>query len=140
MKYILIEHGEGNDPKQLRVFDTLADRARATREAILGPPDAQNKDLPCDDLLELATDGIVHYEGDPSLEWIDAEVTQQDAPLPTIMGRQITRAEVIEGLRENLAAAMKFERLSDSTFRRWPDMDAIIEHIEKHGLPPLQPL
>jgi hypothetical protein len=75
MKYILLEHADGNDPKQLRIFDTPDARARATREAILGPPDADNTNLPCPELLTLATDGIVRFEGDPGLQWIDAEVS-----------------------------------------------------------------
>lgn len=85
IKYILIEHADGNDPKQLRIFDNVADRATATREAILGPPDAHNKDMQCPDLLILADEGRVDFEGDPSLEWIDAEVdiiTSPVAPPP----------------------------------------------------------
>lgn len=74
MRYILIEHGEGSDPKRLRIFNTVDARARATREAILGPPSEENKDLPCPELLTLATDGIVDFECDPSIEWIDAEM------------------------------------------------------------------
>jgi hypothetical protein len=73
MKYILIEHSDGNDPKRLQIFDTVDARARATREAILGPPDDANEG-PCPELLKLSVDGIVHFEGDPSIEWIDAEV------------------------------------------------------------------
>ncbi len=73
MKYILLEHADGNDPKQLRIFDTVDARARATREAILGT--IADTDEPCPELLELATEGIVHFEGDPSIEWIDAEVS-----------------------------------------------------------------
>ena len=75
MKYILLQHADGDDPKQLRIFDTVDARARATREALIGPPDDDNKDVQCPELLTLATDGIVHFEGDPSLEWIDAEVS-----------------------------------------------------------------
>lgn len=74
MKYILIEHGDGN-PKQLTIFNTVEDRAKATREAILGPSDEDNKNIQCPELLKLATDGVVTFEGDPPLEWIDAEVT-----------------------------------------------------------------
>lgn len=77
MKYILLQHADGNDPKQLRIFDTVDARARATREALIGPHDDDNKDVQCPELLTLATDGIVHFEGDPSLEWIDAEVSYQ---------------------------------------------------------------
>lgn len=77
MKYILIEHTDGNDPIQLRIFDNVADRAKATREAILGPPDDDNKETDCPDLLTLAADGRVDFEGDPSLQWIDAEVTHE---------------------------------------------------------------
>ncbi len=75
MKYVLLEHADGNDPKQLRLFDTVDARARATREAILGAPSADNKDTPCPELLELAANGIVDFEGEPSLEWFCADVS-----------------------------------------------------------------
>lgn len=93
MKYILLQHADGNDPKQLRIFDTVDARARATREALIGPADDDNKDEPCPELLTLATDGIVHFEGDPSLEWIDAEVsicrgTRRGGPLEGMASRR----------------------------------------------------
>lgn len=78
MKYLLVEHGEANDPTIVRIFDTPHARAKATREAILGPPDEANKDLPCPDLLTLAECGRVEFEGDPPLQWIDAEVIDED--------------------------------------------------------------
>lgn len=77
MKYLLIEHGEALDPHRVRIFEHVDARARATREAILGPPNEQNQDTPCPELLTLSTEGRVDFEGDPSLEWIDAEVVDE---------------------------------------------------------------
>lgn len=47
-----------------------------------------------------------------------------------------SRKAVIEGLREIYRLAVKYERDCDPTFRRWPDMETILDHIEQHGLPP----
>lgn len=70
MKYVLIEDGDGEAPL-MRVFETAGERAIATRAAILGPPDDDNKDMECPDLLELATEGTVSFEGDPAIHWKD---------------------------------------------------------------------
>lgn len=70
MKYILIENSDGNDPKKVSIFLSSASRAKYTRELIL----ADDYESPCPELIRLENDGIVTFEGDPSLEWIDAEV------------------------------------------------------------------
>ncbi len=80
MKYILLEHADGNDPKVLRIFDTPEERIKATREAIVG--EANNDPVP--ELNTLAQCGIVHFEGDPPLEWIDA-IVPDATPAPVAM-------------------------------------------------------
>jgi len=47
-----------------------------------------------------------------------------------------TRQDVIDGIREIHQLAMAARRLEDPAFRRWPTMDAILDHVEKHGLGP----
>lgn len=47
----------------------------------------------------------------------------------------LTRFEAIEGLRELRNDAVAAEKLKDPSFVRWPDLDAILDHIEKHGFP-----
>jgi hypothetical protein len=74
LKYVLIEHAEAGGSPVIRVFDNLADRAKATREAILGPACDDNKDLQCPEIATLSIDGRVNFEGDPPLEWLDAYV------------------------------------------------------------------
>lgn len=74
MKYLLVEHGDAGEPKRIRIFETAGGRAHATREAILGPDNAGKY---CPELLELAASGCVHFEGDPTLEWIDAVVEHE---------------------------------------------------------------
>jgi hypothetical protein len=74
MLYILILNGEGNDPRQVKVFDSPDARARATRDAILDPDSIENQGVPCPDLLTLASEGVVHFESDPSIEWLDVEI------------------------------------------------------------------
>lgn len=73
-KYILIEHADGNDPWQLRIFDTAEERVQATVEATLGP-DGKREDMRAE-LATLTEYKRLHFEGDPSLEWIDADVPQ----------------------------------------------------------------
>jgi hypothetical protein len=48
----------------------------------------------------------------------------------------ISREEAIDGLRETLKLAENFERISTPNFVRWPDMCALIDHVEKFGFPP----
>lgn len=51
-------------------------------------------------------------------------------PAPT------TREEAMEGLRILLEEAEANERKKDPSFVRWPDMHALIDHIDAHGFPP----
>ena len=74
MKYILIEHADGNDPYQVQIFNTPQERERATVEAIMGP-DGKREDV-TGDMETLMEDKILHFEGDPSLEWIEADVPE----------------------------------------------------------------
>ena len=53
-------------------------------------------------------------------------------------GKPISRTEIMDSLRELLSEAYKYERQLDPCFRRWPDLERVIEHIEKHGLPPAE--
>lgn len=61
---------------------------------------------------------------------------RESEPLPTIMGRTITRAEIIEGFTEVYADFVKLSQKEDPTFVRLPDYETILEFIEEHGLPP----
>jgi hypothetical protein len=54
---------------------------------------------------------------------------------PIIMGRPITREEIMEGLWDAYKGLCVLEKMRDSTFVRYPDMETILKHIEKHGLP-----
>lgn len=50
-------------------------------------------------------------------------------------GTIITHQEVIDGLRAAVRMATEFYRLTTPGFVRWPDMDALVDHLDKHGLP-----
>ncbi len=52
------------------------------------------------------------------------------------MGQQITREEIIEGLRESYKSMCEYEKFKDASFVRYPDMETILDYIEEHGLPP----
>lgn len=54
---------------------------------------------------------------------------------PEVMGRPITREQIIEGLRDAYKGMLENERRKDPTLRRYPDMELILDHIEKYGLP-----
>lgn len=59
-------------------------------------------------------------------------------PLPEIHDGKITRADVITSLSELRDMAYAYERSLDSSFRRLPDLETILEHIAIHGLEPRQ--
>ena len=69
MKFLLIEHGEGNTPATVTVCNSFVERLAATRAAILGP---DNEGELCPELLTLQEDGRVMFAGDPPMEWLDA--------------------------------------------------------------------
>ncbi len=55
---------------------------------------------------------------------------------PVVMGRPVTRAEIIEGVRDCYREMCALKRRVDPTFVRYPDMDMILDYVEEHGLPP----
>jgi hypothetical protein len=55
---------------------------------------------------------------------------------PVIMGEQMTREQIIEGLREMYNMLVQREKDWDGGFVGWPDLVTILDYIEEHGLPP----
>jgi hypothetical protein len=55
---------------------------------------------------------------------------------PVIMGRSVTRAEIIEGIRDCYREMCALKRRVEPDFVRYPDMDTVLDYIEEHGLPP----
>ncbi len=74
MKYLLIEHADGNDPKVVTIFHTQEARETATVNAIMGASTEEDRRVCAEDIAELKENRSVTFERDPSLEWIDAEV------------------------------------------------------------------
>jgi hypothetical protein len=60
-------------------------------------------------------------------------------PFPIVNGLPISRAQIIEGLREGYADFLAAERRRDPTLKGFPDYEAILDYIETHGLPPKYP-
>jgi hypothetical protein len=56
--------------------------------------------------------------------------------LPTVMGKQLSRHEVIEAIRECYEDLRHHMRKKDPTFVGYPDYETVLDHIEEHGLPP----
>lgn len=90
----------------------------------------KEKGFTFDDKITIAD--VIQLQND---SW-DAGASSVFPPLPVIMGKQITREDVIDGLRELLDGAIQNERVKDPTFRRWPDVETILEYIAEHGLEP----
>lgn len=67
--YLLIVHGENGDGAMVSVHATTEERDRATTKVIMGDENAE-----CPELVTLREDGIVTFEGDPSVEWITGTV------------------------------------------------------------------
>lgn len=74
---------------------------------------------------------------DVSAEWI-AELWNARAypSLPTVPLAPLTRQDVIDGLREAYRGMLAAEQKITPTLKGYPDMEAILKHIEAHGLPP----
>jgi hypothetical protein len=68
-------------------------------------------------------------------DWLEM-VAPQFPPLPEIMGKRITREEVIEGLRSCLSGLIQREREIDPTFLDYPDAKCVLDYIEENGLAP----
>lgn len=58
------------------------------------------------------------------------------AAFPVIMGEQVTREQIIEGLRETYNQLLMRERDWDPGMVGYPDYEALLDYIEEHGLPP----
>lgn len=76
MKYLLIEHSDGLDKPVVTVCLTSQRRDMLTIRAIYGDHAVESVSLEVDTIPEIETlrkEGIVHFEGDPSIEWLDAK-------------------------------------------------------------------
>lgn len=56
--------------------------------------------------------------------------------LPVIMGRTITRKEIVDLLREAYREMVLYHQQWDHELVSYPDMEIILAHIDEHGLPP----
>lgn len=50
--------------------------------------------------------------------------------------REMTRDEAIKSLRECRDMAVQFKRDQDPGFVRWPDLDDLLDYIDRNGFPP----
>lgn len=53
-----------------------------------------------------------------------------------IIINDLTRAQIITGIREIYKMAVQWEQIEDPSFKRWPDLEDAIDYIEEFGLPP----
>jgi len=52
----------------------------------------------------------------------------------------VTRQDVIDGLRELYRLALEAEQSKDPAMVGWPTMTAVLDHLEEHGLAPKEAL
>lgn len=55
---------------------------------------------------------------------------------PPFPMREMTRDEAIKSLRECRDMAVQFKRDQDPGFVRWPDLDDLLDYIDRNGFPP----
>ena len=56
--------------------------------------------------------------------------------LPIIMGKRITREEVMQALWNDYDNTVSLARREDPATIGFPDMVTVLKQIEEHGLPP----
>ena len=71
MKYLLIEHGEGNAPATITICNSHVERLQVTRDAVLGPNNAGQS---CPQIIALQEEGRATFLGDPPMDWIEGNV------------------------------------------------------------------
>ena len=72
LKYLLIAHPDGRGVASVTVCDTEAERDRATLAAIYGKAEDAGEAAP-HELAELRKEGWLRFEGDPPLQWVNAD-------------------------------------------------------------------
>lgn len=55
---------------------------------------------------------------------------------PKVMGRELTRVEGMEGLRDGYKSMVTVAKQDDPSTVGFPDMETLLDHIEVHGVPP----
>lgn len=67
-----------------------------------------------------------------------ADEVERAQPLPVITGtgKPLTRKDVIDGLNEAYQGMLENDQRNDFSLTGYPDMVAILKHIEIHGIPP----
>jgi hypothetical protein len=71
IKHILIAHRDAGDPARVVICDTEDQRVRETLAELNGDP--EYPDYYEADLRDLREDGWMRFEGDPPLQWVNAE-------------------------------------------------------------------
>jgi hypothetical protein len=61
---------------------------------------------------------------------------RQFPPLPMVGNTRLTRAEVIEALKQLRNDFYTLKKHLDPTFVRYPDLDRVLEYIAENGLEP----
>lgn len=85
----------------------------------------------CKPMLCYSCRRYVEFKNLPMASWSVSRL-----PLPVIMGEPISREDIMEGLWSMYRDAVKLAKQDDSATTGFPDMEIILNYIEKHGLPP----
>lgn len=77
------------------------------------------------------------WQSGPTEEIAIAKWNRRSAkPFPQVMGRELTREEVMEGLRDGYKSMVTLAKQEDPSTVGFPDMETLLTHIEEHGIPP----
>lgn len=138
MKYLLIEHPEAGNKAIVHVCDSPVARERQTAEALYDKGDVRGHEEEFGgQLMVLANEGKLHFEGDPPLEWLDAEVIHHLPP--GALGEPYRVLTELDGLKYALGLVQRRRVL-----KRTPDflaaldeltifLEAAIERVEHGG-------
>ena len=67
-------------------------------------------------------------------EWANESLCFACEQLPFVMGQRITRLEIMAGLRAAYHDMVQLARQTDPDTVGFPDMEAILDYIDEHGL------
>lgn len=74
-------------------------------------------------------------DAEPKLHETNTAVAKHE-PFPVVLGAPITREEIIEALMEGYRALVTLVQLKSPDTVGFPDMEIVLNYIDKYGLPP----
>lgn len=142
--YLLISSGESYSTEIVKGFNLLG----AMLTAMFGKPEECSDSEKVFWREQIDDPDNWHHDSDYGCTHYSTDVGETDHleiylltppsifPYPEVMGRQITRENIMASLREMYTDGVAAEKKEDPGFVGWPDMVKVLKMIEEHGLPP----